>query len=68
MNHPLPTSPTWAAQELANPTGSIPQASGDWAATKAAYRRASAAPLAGAWSVEDGGTRQLPGNVRMVAL
>ena len=60
MNHPLPTSQTWAAQELAtarfgdarltqrlirivaaklaNPTGSIPQARGDWAATKAAYR------------------------------
>jgi len=31
---------------------------------KPAERRASAAPLAGVWRVEDGGTRQLPGNAR----
>jgi len=30
----------------------------------AAERRASAAPLAGVWSVEDGGMRQVPGNAR----
>jgi len=29
-----------------------------------AQRRASAAPLAGVWSVEDVGQRQVPGNVR----
>jgi len=62
MNHPLPTSQTWVAQELATarfgdarltkrlirivtdklakPTASIPHASDDWAATKAAYRLA----------------------------
>jgi len=30
----------------------------------AAERRASAAPLAGVCAVEDGSTRQVPGNVR----
>jgi len=30
----------------------------------AAERRASAAPLAGVWSVEDVGKRQVPGNAR----
>jgi len=34
------------------------------ACADAAERRASAAPLAGVGSVEDGGTRQVPGNAR----
>ena len=60
MNHMLPNSQRWAAEELASaalgdarltkrfvrivadkvakPSASIPQASGDWAATKATYR------------------------------
>jgi len=35
---------------------------------RAAQRRASAAPLAGVWSVEDGGRRQVPGKVRAADL
>jgi len=31
---------------------------------EAAQRRASAAPLAGVWRVEDVGQRQVPGNAR----